>query len=184
MRRARVFSIVSAAAIAIVSSLSAGSAANAVTVTLTNVPLSDGGVLNGSFSTNVYGAVSAWNLVTSGGSLPSETYAPSINEISAPAWNTPVTLDFFATTYAITLQLTFTGDVNGGNVSLIGGNPGPSFECFNWSCSDGERFVAATDLKNDVSITPLPATWLFMLSGMLGLGAIVRYRAKPALAAA
>lgn len=183
MRRAT-FSIVSAAAIAIVSWLSAGSAANAITVTFTNVPLSDGGVLNGSFSTNVYGQVGPWNLVTSGGTLPSETYAPSINEISAPAWNTPITLDFFANTYAIELQLTFTGDVNGGNVSLVGGLGGPSFECFNWSCQDGKRYILATDLGNDVAFTPLPATWLFMLSGLLGLGAIVRYRAKPALAAA
>lgn len=45
--------------------------------TLTDVPMDDGGLLNGHFSINVYGYLSDWNLTTTGGSsLPGATYLP------------------------------------------------------------------------------------------------------------
>jgi len=181
MFRAKVASTISAVAMTAAALLGTGSDASAITIFLTNVPFDDGGVLNGSITTNVYGAVSSWNLVTSGGSHPSETYTPAINEISSPAWNTPITLDFTPDShvYEITLQLTFTGDINGSGPTLIGGLGGPSFECFAFSCpANGSTRYIADFIRSDVTFTPLPATWILMIGGLLGFGAIAGCRKK------
>ena len=181
-------SVIIAIALGATSLLAAGSNAHAITYTFTNVPLTDGGVLNGNFTTNVYGAPDTWNLTTSGGSLPSETYAnpPNvINAIASPTFDAPDTIDFFSNTegYFVELHLAFSGNVMNGGVTLLTG--GSSFECHGWVCpSDVTRFIGT--LPGDevgISATPLPAALPLMAGGLGVIGLIARNRKRKAVPA-
>lgn len=181
-------SIFFAGAFAVVASFAAIPAANAVTITLTNVQLSDGGVLNGSISTDpVYGGIDASNLQTSGGSLTAEFYsAPPVvinNIVAAAAWNVPIVIDFFPNDvgYFVTLQLAFSRDINTGNVWLMGGLNGPSYECDGWTCPSGAtRFVNGDRISVAPSVaeTPSPTAWILMLSRLMGLGFFAHHGTK------
>ena len=184
----RAQAIIFAIALAATSLLAAGSNALAITYTFTNVPLTDGGVLNGNFTTNVYGAPATWNLTTSGGSLPTETYAnpPNvINAISSPTFDAPHTIDFFSNTegYFVELQLAFSGNIMNGGVTLLTG--GQSFECHGWICpSDVTRFIGP--LHGDevgISATPLPAALPLFAGGLGIIGLIARNRKRKTVPA-
>jgi hypothetical protein len=179
-------SFVIAGAIAVAGFAGIGSSANAATYTLTNVGLSDGGLLNGSFSFNVYGGYLSYDLVSSDGSLPPESYndAPGSVAPSASPFGAPTVLDFFAvgTVYTQELQLTFTGNVLAGLGILVGGLEGPSFECDeSYSCyipSGGLiRYVDANYGGGTVSATPLPAA-IALFSGGLGLIGMIAKRKR------
>jgi len=185
----RAQSVIFALALAAAGLLGAGSNAQAITYTFTNVPLTDGGLLNGFFTTGVYGAPDTWNLTTSGGTLPTETYAnpPTvINAISSPTFDAPSTIDFFSNAegYFVELQLAFSGNIMNGGVTLLGGNNGPSFECHGWTCpSDATRFVGT--LRGDevtISSTPLPAALPLMAGGLGFIGLIARRIRRKAVA--
>ncbi len=165
------------------------SPANAITYTLSNVPLTDGGVLNGDFIVNVYGGFSGYSLTTSGGALPAEvyTYSPTYPPPSAtagPVFGTPLVLDFFpnanpGTNYV--LQLSFSSNLLNGNASLLGGPF--SFECIlSYNCESNPssgltRYVAAETLGGgNLTATPLPATFLLFGTALLGGGILIHRR--------
>ena len=186
--RSKIQSILFAVALATAGLLSAGSGAQAITYFFTNVPLTDGGVLNGNFTTNVYGAPATWNLTTSGGSLPSELYAnpPNvINAIASPSFDAPNTIDFFSNAegYFVSLRLVFSGNIMTGAVTLLGGGiGGPSFECHGWVCpSDATRYIG-TLRGDEVTITPLPAA-LPLLAGGLGAMGLLGWQRRRKMAA-
>ena len=179
--RSRTQSVIFALALSAISLLAAGSQAKAITYIFTNVPLTDGGVLNGNFTTNVYGAPATWNLTTSGGTFPSETYAnpPNvINAISSPSFDAPTVIDFFSNTesYFVELHLAFSGNVMTGAVSLLSGPA--SFECHGWTCpSELTRYIG-TLRGDEVTVTPLPAA-LALFAGGLGVGGLLlRHRKR------
>ena len=172
-----------ALALTAISFLVTASHANAITYIFTDVPLTDGGVLNGNFTTNVYGAPATWNLTTSLGTLPSEIYANPPNDINAiafPNFSAPTTIDFFSNAegYFVELQLVFSGNVMNG-ASLLGG-----FECHGWVCpSYLTRYIG--ELRGDeVTVTPLPAALPLFASGAGVLGFLGWRRKRKALAAA
>jgi hypothetical protein len=179
----RTRSVIVAIALAATGGLAAASSAQAITYTFTNVPLTDGGVLNGNFTTNVYGAPATWNLTTSGGSLLPELYAnpPNvINAIASPSFDAPTAIDFFSNAegYFVELHLAFSGNIMNGGVTLLGG--GQSFECHGWVCpSNDTRFIGP--LKGDevaISGTPLPAALPLMAGGLGLIALIMRGRKK------
>ncbi len=175
-------SLFAAFALSAISLLVTGSHANAITYTFVNVALTDGGVLNGNFTTNVYGAPATWNLTTSGGILPSETYANPPNDINAialPNFSAPTTIDFFSNAegYFVELQLAFSGNVMDG-ASLVGG-----FECHGWICpSDVTRYIG-TLRGEEVTVTPLPAALPLFVSGA-SLLSFLGWRRKRKVSAA
>lgn len=118
-----------------------------VTYTLTGIGLTDGGVLNGTITTDDYpggnSGISSWDLTTSGGTQPGETYSSAIsfNSESLTSFTQPTGFDFFALkAYNFELELAFTGNlITGAGVSLIGGLGGLSWECFNsFACTTTE----------------------------------------------
>ncbi len=164
--------------------------ASAATITWTlssNVPLSDGGTLNGYFG--IYdnsGFINGnpFDLTTAGGtSNYSQHYTSTINA-SDP--NT-VTVQFFAPNpaYSSTLQLTFEYSllVAVANNPIVGGIGGPSYECEGWSCTDTDMrfvtggFASAFGSANGPAPTPLPAALPLFASGLGGLG-LLRWRRK------
>ena len=118
--------IIAASAMAVVGILSATSDASAITWTLTNVPLTDGGTLSGTFSINQYGYLGDYNLTTTFGGLGfSETYfspppvAANINTAFPPTAGNVVT--FFPNDAAATgaLQLTFANSLSTPGIDFI-----------------------------------------------------------------
>jgi len=168
------------------------SRANAITWTLsTDVPLSDGGTLNGTFTVNQYGYVNGnfYFLQTAGGSTNfSQTYTGSLNASDPNV----LTVIFYAPSpaYSSQLDLVFTGSllVDSANNALVGGLGGPSWECegyagSNTSCSSQYssppiRYVTGGYASSIVASTPLPAAWTMFVGGCAGLGFIARKRKR------
>jgi hypothetical protein len=176
-------SIVAASAMAAMGLVGAGSAANAITWTLTDVLLTDGGMLNGSFSTNVDGYINhAYSLTTTGGTLGSSlnTFYLGPNELVGPQFILGSNVvDFFSNVngYQEELQLTFANPNTDPINSIIGI---ASFECFGWTCpSDVTRYVGSEILAggDQLTATPLPTTWTTMLIALVGFG-FIAYRRK------
>jgi hypothetical protein len=164
-------------------------AAKAITYTLTNVPLTDGGSLSGSISFGVYGGISDYSLTTTAGSnLPAETYtySPTYPPPSATAnpFGAPTVLDFYpnanpGTNYV--LQLTFSSNVLNGGASLLGGPF--SYECIlSFNCqfnplSGLTRYVGATSFGGgNLTSTPLPGALVLFGSVLFGGGLFMRRR--------
>lgn len=163
----------------------AQSSANAATIAWTlstNIALSDGGTLNGYFGINDYGYTNGtpFDLQTAGGTT--NYFQHYTSTINAGNPNT-VTVDFFAPdpAYSSSLTLVFQFSLLTAiaNNPIIGGAPGPSFECEGYSCTaNNTRYVvsgyASADGLSETGITPLPAALpLFAggagLIGLLGL---------------
>jgi hypothetical protein len=181
--------------------LAVSTGAKAVTYTLTNVGLDDGGVLNGWFKFNVYGGFVGYYLETTGGaaSLDSTYTYPTNPASTANPFGNPTVLQFFpdgaSPVYKAVLQLTFDSDLLvAGAHTLLGGSPGPSFECndsyicpLGWSGTYPIRYVAANTAV--YGVLPVPGALLFLATGagLLGLMAVRKRSRKvnlPALAAA
>ena len=159
----------------------ASSEAKADTVwKLTDVKLSDGTLLNGSFDINVSGWLHSFNLTTTAtdGGLSGYTYSSA--DSSPGSINNPsdTVATFFTSNYEGYLTLTFQHSLSiaAATNSIVGGNPGSSFECYGWGCppygtSDPTRYVDANQSAS--LVTPLPAAvWLVgsALAGLLGFG--------------
>jgi hypothetical protein len=187
-------SIFSAAAIAIMGLLGAGSGANAITYAFTNVGLSDGGLLNGTLDIN-FGGVSGYSLTTTGGSIPSldmSYHYPGFPSPNSIPFGNPTVVQIFPdgpptiTNFISILQLTFSSDLMvAGPHTLLGGAPGPSFECSgSFLCylgiSTEIRYVAADTIIDGVGATPLPAALPLFASGLGALGLLGWRRKKKA----
>jgi hypothetical protein len=189
MSQVKIRAVIYGGIIAIANLLAAGSWANAATYTFTNVTLSDGGLLNGTFTTGVYGGVASWDLMTSGGSLPAEIYSSPpvvINAIAQPSFSSPTGVDFFSNTdgYFVELQLMYSGNILDGGATLLTGIGGPSFECRGWTCpSDVTRYVGAFANNESVTATPLPAALPLFATGLSALGLLGRRKRRKAAAA-
>jgi hypothetical protein len=180
-----------AAAIAAMGVVGASSDAKAITWTLTDVPLTDGGTLSGTFSINVDGYLAGYNLTTTIGSeLFSESYfspppvAPNINTTSPPIAGNVV--DFFPNDNPAigALQLTFANSLSTPGTDNIVIGDAASFECLgSYSC----QFTGQTNVfgygggptyspltryigSGDATATPLPSTWTMLIAGFVGLG--------------
>jgi hypothetical protein len=176
---ARAKSIVAAGAIALVALLSAGSAANAITWNFGNVPLSDGNVLSGFFTTNSYGYLASWSLTTSG---PNNTFANFAYNPGTGYYNdnganvlSSTSITFNNPDYSEVLQITFANVISDATNAILGGIGGPSFEqCSAWGICGTNfiRFIASEIAAGDplVSATPLPSTWTLLIVGFVGLG--------------
>jgi hypothetical protein len=161
--------------------------ASSITWTLSpNIPLSDGGTLNGYFGIYDSGYVNGnpFDLVTSGGSPTyTQTYVSTINA-SDP---NNVTVQFFAPNpaYSSTLQLEFQYSllVPIANNPIIGGIGGPSFECEGYSCTQADTrfvssgFASAFGNANSPGNTPLPAALPLFATGVAGFG-LLRWRSR------
>jgi hypothetical protein len=160
----------------------AQSSARASTITWTlspNVPLSDGGTLNGTFTLNSAGYLNgnSWDLVTAGGKLPGVTYTTYINA-SDP---NDLTVQFNGPNYTSTLNLVFEYSllIPIADDPIEGGIDGPSYECAGFSCtSTDERWVDAN--SGFASATPLPAALPLFAGGLAMVGFLSRRRKRKA----
>jgi hypothetical protein len=161
------------AAVAFVALLPVAAQAADITWTVSGT-FSDGGTLAGTFNINQYGFLDGYNLTTSGGSMPGIGYTPA-NSYYANG-------DFYFDAqpgYQGDLHLEFLDSlaIASNNNPIIGGNPGPSFECQgSYSCFDQQggttRFLAEGSAS--VGGVPEPAVWALMFMGLFGTGSIVR----------
>jgi hypothetical protein len=192
-----------AASLAVVSGVGLSSNAKAdIVFTLSNVELSDGAFLSGTFYLNSDGYIATppfgapYSLTTTSGILPGNTYAsgqtPSAM-INTPT-NTVVTFQEYVPVGAPStddvLQLTFAGALGLGNNTLEGGIGGPSWECVGFTCpvgfdNDPTRYVLAdtTIVVGSVAPVPEPGTWAMLILGFSGIG-FMAYRRRSHVAVA
>jgi hypothetical protein len=155
---------------------------------ISGVQFQDGGTLSGQFTVGTtyccaieyndqYGNT-AYSLTTTGGSiLPGSSYNgpvsgfPSISPFLSDGYKVVTFYENGAGYSGILLQLTFANPLNvAGPNSIVGGIPGPSFECgIGWDCggTTPTRYVYSDGITYAV---PEPATWGMMVLGFLGLG--------------
>ncbi|MBS0359785.1 MAG: PEPxxWA-CTERM sorting domain-containing protein [Proteobacteria bacterium] len=141
----------------------------------------DGGTLSGFFDINVYGYLQNYDLVTTAGSTvtPGYEYTPSDSYFSngtfyvdaQPGYRQDLHLDFL-------LPINVKVAVN----PIVGGSPGPSYECVgSYSCYDlgggTTRFLAS-----GFAAAPEPAAWALMIGGFGLAGAMLRRRRALATA--
>ncbi len=184
---------------AVLSFFQISTSANAVTWTLSpDVPFSDGGTLNGYFNINVYGFTTApWDMQTSGGSPAfAVDYNTSINadnpNILTVQFNAPADSNGNGS-YSSFLYLVFEHSllVPIANNPIVGGDPGPSFECENYgdvngNCPGPVRYIlsgyASADGLSETGITPLPAALPLFAGGLGFVGLLARRRRKKGVA--
>ncbi|WP_298281536.1 PEP-CTERM sorting domain-containing protein [uncultured Bradyrhizobium sp.] len=183
MRRFR-FGLIASFAIAVASCFGTATPSRADIVwTLTDVPLNDGTLLSGHFSINVYGYLNPdWQLTTQNGTLPGASYLPVINSVDV----TSNTVGFLppGSPYQGILFLTFQDPLTVANAhnSIVGGVPGPSYECFGYQCDPSLgpvgviRYVANGPLSFASSV-PEPSTWAMLILGFLAMG-FIGYRRR------
>jgi hypothetical protein len=173
-----------AIALSVVGFFHARSSAMASTITWTlstNVPLSDGGTLNGTFTLNSAGFLNgnSWDLTTAGGTLPGVTYTTYINA-SDP---NDFTVQFNGPGYTSTLNLVFEYSLLIPNLDnpILGGIGGSSYECAGFSCNSADiRYVDG----GFASATPLPAALPLFAGGLGVMGLFARRRKRKNAAAA
>ena len=193
-------SIMAASVVSLFGLLAAGSDAKAITWNLSDVSLSDGGTLSGTFTLNSDGYFGSYNLASTSGSLHfSETYvspgpvAPNINTTSPPTAGNMIV--YFPNDFPEigALQLTFAHSLSIPGIDPIVIGEADSFECLgSYSCAFtgdptnpygyGGGPIWTTDTRfvesGDAVATPLPPTWTMLLIGLVGVGFTV-YRRRP-----
>lgn len=172
-------------AAAVLASFPIATKAGAATVNWTlsaNIPLSDGGILNGVFGINEYGYTNGtfYDLQTSGGSPAyAQHYTTAINASNPNV----LTVEFYAPSpaYSSSLTLVFQFSLLDpiANNPIVGGIGGPSFECEGYSCTENNTryvlagYASANGLGSEV---PLPATLPLFVSGAGVLALVARRR--------
>jgi hypothetical protein len=196
------------AAAALIGLLSASQSANALTWTLTDVPLTDGGTLSGTFTLNSYGYFGSFDIsTTSGGEGFSESYfspppvAGNINTTNPPVAGNVIDLFPNDDPALGVLQLTFAHSLSTPGINPIIIGNAASFECLgSYSCyltgqtvtyawgtfgpkySADTRYIGSNDIDTaDVAFaatTPLPPTWTMLIAGFVGLVGFVAFGGK------
>jgi hypothetical protein len=181
--RNRTFGMFAALAASFFLLFSAASSAKADVVWAVNGTFEDGGTLSGTFTINVYGFLSSWDLTTeSKGAFGGFEYKPGNSYIK----NGALYVDF-EPGYVRDLHLAFTTDLGVASADnpIIGGSPGPSYECVgSYSCyipMGGTTRYLAEGLA--ITAVPEPSTWAMMILGFFGIG-FVAYRRRSPLAIA
>jgi hypothetical protein len=137
---------------------------------LVNGVFDDTGTLSGEFTIDQYGfLLNNFNLQTTSGTLlPGFDYNSSDSYYSNGTFYVDAQPGYQADLH---LQFTDSLDVASLNNPIMGGAPGPSWECQgSFSCfvpSGGETRYLASGVASAV---PEPATWAMMLVGFAGLG--------------
>jgi hypothetical protein len=154
-----------------VAAISAGlpATAQADVTWLVNGAFDGGGTVSGKFTINVYGYLeNNYVLTTTAGALPGFTYDAGDSYYSNGAFYVDA-----QPSYEADLHLTFADSllVPSASNPLVGGSPGPSYECANsFSCyvptGGTTRYIAS----GYASAVPEISTWAMMLVGFAGLG--------------
>jgi hypothetical protein len=150
------------------------SAANADIKWIVNGVFTDEATVSGYFDINVYGNLDGYNLVTTAGALPGYDYTPADSYYSNGTFYVDAQPG-----YQQDLHLAFADSLSVpvANNPIIGGDPGPSYECQgSFSCyvpSGGEtRYIS----QGAAEAVPEPATWALMISGFGLAGFALRRR--------
>ncbi|MBR0720749.1 PEP-CTERM sorting domain-containing protein [Bradyrhizobium manausense] len=140
---------------------------------------SDGGTLNGTFAINVYGYNGPVHIVTTTGiAMTGDVYTGVWNSnINNPTDTVTIFLsDGLA--YQRYIQLTFANPLTVPGVdAIVGGAGGQSFECNNWSCSGGIRYIADGAVAIS-SAVPEPSSWAMMCLGFAAVGFLAFQRKR------
>jgi hypothetical protein len=150
---------------------------------LTNVPLTDGTFLNGTFNEDIYGDPTTWNLVVTKGNLTAytyttaNTYTGSFTEFSVSftrATPAPGDPDYYST---LTLNFTNSLFVAGPNSVIGEPNALASSEICPAYAPCGTNLSRYVSVTTAVTAAPEPSTWVMMIVGFLGVG-FAAYRQK------
>jgi hypothetical protein len=155
--------------------------------TLSGVTFDGGGTLSGQFVINQDGYVESYNFVTtSGGVLSGNSYtspAPTADNIipSTPPASTIIVFPNNDPSTDALLELTFLHPLDSTGIDpLVGGTPGPSYECTgSFSCDLIEGASGTTRYISGgiATAVPEPATWAMIILGFFGVG-FMSYRRK------
>lgn len=180
--RKRKFGLFGVLAAALVLFAGTATTAKADVVWTVNGTFEDGGTLSGTFTIDVYGFLSDWDLKTqSVGPFGGFQYLPGNSYVS----NGALYADF-QPGYVRDLHLAFASDlgVAAANNPILGGPLGPSYECVgSYSCyipaGGATRYLFEGAA---VAAVPEASTWAMMILGFAGVGFMAyRRKGRPAL---
>jgi hypothetical protein len=158
--------------------LAGGQASADIVFTLTNVPLSDGGFLNGTFTTTdaITGGLVDFDLTTSGGALAGFEYTPA-TAISSPT-DLPSIIVVETAALDHLLEVTFQPPLNaaGGTIKI---GDADSFEQSGTGPNIPHRSITSGEATTGTTSVPEPSTLLLLAIGVLGLLVYVQRR-RPA----
>jgi hypothetical protein len=156
------------AALAMISALGTTSAKADVTWTITNAPFNDGTFLNGTFTYDIYGYISVWDLVVQNGNLSAYEYKNGNFSTYTGGGSNSFTVDLLRADnpqYYAELTLNFTNNLNVGGTNSVTGTE----TCPAWACGvELSRDIS----RNSALVTgvPEPSTWAMMILGFMGVG--------------
>jgi hypothetical protein len=148
-----------------------------------NAAFADGGTLTGFFDLNGSGYVGDYALTTSaniGDGFTGWTYSPANDHVSASI-DSAKTQVAFTETYA-TNQLILFSTQPLTTSSTTNGLTAASNECVGYPCETTPTTIRYLSGETPLSV-PEPASWALMLTGLAGLGGVLRARRKVGFAA-
>jgi hypothetical protein len=150
--------------------------ASTITWTLSDVTFDDGGSASGSFSTDsTSGAVTSFNIVTSGGSVLGTTYDATTSSVFDNYFSPNSFV--LATNGSISpyINFAFADPLTGFGTNLLLVDvllPAEwvGFECNGNDCELGRFMSSGSAFSTSVSGIPEPSTWAMIILGFAGLG--------------
>ena len=148
--------------------------ANAVTInwTLSGVTFDDGGTASGTFSTDsTNGNLLTYNITTTlGSTLGGAVYDSTTSFIFCNNCDTANSFLTIINGYSRYIELAFVNPLTSLGVdSLVPGNLSNNL-LGSWECNNCSLFRNVVSGEAFSGVTPLPSTWLMLLSGFVGLG--------------
>ena len=161
----------------------ATAAANADVLWTVNGTFNDSGTLSGTFDIDVYGYLDGYNLVTTAGTnLPGFNYTPADSYFSNGTFYVDAQPG-----YQQDLHLTFQDDLSVAVADnpIIGGTPGPSWECVDsWSCyvpAGGDTRYVASGFASAGDPLPEPSSLQMLVCGLGIIGAALCFGRKKVM---